>query len=40
MLGTGVRGRPMDSWDKIICSDLLKLTHGTEHLLIGLPGDS
>ena len=25
MLGTGVRGRPMDSWNKIVCSDLLKL---------------
>ena len=24
MLGTGVRGRPMDSWNKIVCSDLLK----------------
>ena len=25
MLGTGVRGRPTDSWNKMICSDLLKL---------------
>ena len=25
MLGTGVRGRPVDSWNKIVCSDLLKL---------------
>ena len=25
MLDTGVRGRPMDSWSKIVRSDLLKL---------------
>ena len=25
MLGTGVRDWPMDSWNKIVCSDLLKL---------------
>ena len=40
----------MDSWNKIVCSDVLELgavyymilydTHGTEQFLIGLPRDS
>ena len=43
LLGPAVKAWPVDSWNKIVCSDLLSSgqhTHGTEQVLIGLPGDS